>query len=1147
MSAVRSEDGRGVAIIGMACRFAGIDSVEAFWQALVRGENRVTHAPAERWDADIYPDHVSYGGFLDDIHGFDNGFFSVSESEAAYMCPQQRLLLELSWHTFEHASVVPSTLKGSDTGVFMGLCGHDFSILHWQRNESLYLGTGTSNAVAANRISFQYGLHGPSFSVDAACSSSLVAVNLACRSILAGECTQALAGSSNVLLLPEVTASFALGGLISEDGRCKSFGSGADGYVRSEGAGMVLLKRLDLAERDGDRILGVILASGMNHNGRSNGLTGPNPVAQAALIRDCIARSGVSAAQIDYLESTAAGTRLGDVIEAKAIRDSLVAERGDVGALTIGSVKSNLGHLESASGIAGLMKTLLCIEHGRIPASLHSEVLNPLCQINARQLHVPQQTIDWPRARQDRIAAVSSFGFAGSNAHLIVRGAAEQTHSESAPTLRMLPLSAHSPATLAETIAELRTMLDGDVAVDIDALAATAALGREHHRHRIAIVYDSRTSLYDALTSPPETTALQPQSHAIVLRGAFDRCAPQLAQLDACCPGFATAIDAADLELGGLLPLRDWLRGCAIGEASRPLLQLALDYCVGTWIGALLSDALIHVGEGIGELAAAMRVLGIPLRHAELLLRDDPAPAAARMTGKRLQLLVPTPARRPGTAWPWRSSLLATLPEPQRCPVLDPAAIASVADNFPAELLRALYLAGARIDWTSIYRPNAARHAAFPLYGFQRTRHWPMPAQQSAKRSTGDAGLVGELIALPLSDELRRRYRFDPAQSAVLAEHVIDGVVILSAAAQIALCAQALFDSFKDRNAIVLADLTFVAPLHLQHGSTIEAQLLIQPATADSGRCVLVAADGGATPRWDVVFTADYSLDRARSVAVDAKPDIAFVPLPTQFYPTLDARGHQYGSGYRWLRERSVGGEQHFRLANDAETPAGVPWHPGLLDGCLHALWELTPDTGADTIGLPRGIERIELQRPRTPSAYYTLEGERCAPVRTGPHHLLVRDEHGTGVIAMHNLRLAIVSRAELTAMRTAMGAGDMGCDAIVETQGTQTTEALLKRTFDRVLGGPFAHDHADRPLPSLGIDSLKAMELRGYLWRTFHTDIGVAQLLGGMSFATLLQQLSADGAASPALNLQAAFAPAELDVVSFDARPQDDPVEIEL
>lgn len=1142
MSGAHPDSTHGVAIIGMACRFAGIDGIDAFWQALLRGEDRVARAPAERWDAEAYPDRVSHGGFLEGIDGFDTGFFSVSDSEADYMCPQQRLLLELSWHTLEHASVVPSSLKGSDTGVFVGLCGHDFSILHWQRNDSLYLGTGTSNSVAANRISFQYGLHGPSFAIDAACSSSLVAVHLACRSILSGECSQALAGSSNILLVPDVTASLAQGGLISEDGRCKSFGSGADGYVRSEGAGMVMLKRLDLAERDGDRILGTILASGMNHNGRSNGLTAPNPVAQTALIRQCIAASGVDATQIDYLEAAATGTRLGDAIEAKAIRDSLVAARGDGAALTVGSVKSNLGHLEGTGGIAGLIKTLLCIEHGQIPASLHSNTLNPLCQIDARQLHVPQQTIDWPRVRQDRIAAVSSFGFGGSNAHLVLRGVAAPVHAAGSPALRVLPLSAHSPAALDATLAALLGMVQGDASIDLDALVATAALGREHQRHRTALVFDSRAALLTALADPPPATSLQASSQAIVLRGVLDSNAPHLAALAATHATFAAVVEAADIELGGQLSIRRWLRGGAVDDAQRPLLQLALDYCIGTWLGGLLAEPILHVGEGIGEIAAAMRVLGIPLRDADALLQGDVARAASRLTGKRLQLHVPASARLSGVAWPWRSSLLATLPDAQRCPVFDPAAIAVDAALYPADMLCVLYRNGARIDWSTIHARNGARHAAFPRYPFQRTRHWPQAALASATRATIDGGLVGESMALPLSDERRRRYRFDPAQSAVLADHVIDGSAILSAAAQIALCAQALFDEFGRSDAIALVDVDFVAPLHLEHGRTIDAQLLIQPATASSGRCVLVAADGSGTPRWEVLFTTDYTLDPVAD-ADNVTPDIVSVPLPPGFYPALAARGHQYGPGYRWLCERGSGDERRFRLANDTATPAGVPWHPGLLDGCLHALWELTPDTGADTIALPRGIGRVALQRPRETSAFYILDGERVADHRTGPHHLRVRDARGATVIALHDLRLVIVTRAELAALRAA----SVGSDGGVETHDVHGTEALLKRAFDRVLGGAFAHDHADRPLPALGIDSLKAMELRGYLWRTFRADIGVAQLLGGISFNTLLQQLSADGAASPALNLQAAFAPAELDVVSFDAAPQDAQVEIEL
>lgn len=1139
-----TERAPGVAIIGMACRFPGIDGVESFWQSLLRGDDRITRAPAARWDAGRYPDNVSNGGFLDGIDGFDTAFFAMSESEAAHMCPQQRLLLELAWHTLEHAGVVPSTLKGSDTGVFVGLCGHDFSILHWQQSDNLYLGTGTSNGVAANRISFQFGLHGPSFAVDAACSSSLVAVHLACRSIRAGECEQALAGSSNVLLVPEVTASLAQGGLISADGRCKSFGGGADGYVRSEGAGMVMLKRLDLAERDGDRILGVILASGMNHNGRSNGLTAPNPVAQSALIRRCVAQADVSAAQIDYLEAAATGTRLGDAIEAKAIRDSLVADRDGARALIVGSVKSNLGHLEGTGGIAGLIKTLLCIEHGRIPKSLHSDALNPLCQIDVKTLHVPQHTVAWERAREDRIAGVSSFGFGGSNAHLVVRGVAATLSPPTTQALRLLPLSAHSPSALGALVDGIRGLIDGDGDIDIDALAATAALGREHHRHRIALRYEDRASLRAALADVPMPSASQATSHAIVLRGGLDTCAAQLAQLCERNHAFADIVARAQVELEAQVCLQSWLRGTAVDAGQRPLLQLALDHCMARWFGQVLADNVTFVGEGLGEPAAAMHLLDIPLRHASALLRGDIAPLAGCSIGKRIALHAPSTARLPGPAWPWRAALLAALPDAQRCPVLDPAAVADGTDAMLVAIVQALYLSGARLHWPALHPQGATRHAALPAYRFQRSRHWPSPVATQTAHDGPDAGLAGEPLPLPLSDERRLRYRFDPSRSPALADHVIDGAVVLSAAAQIALCAQALFDAFGRATSVVLADVAFLAPLLLEHGRSSEAQLLIQPATADSGRCVLVAADASADPRWDVVFTADYSLDRAAAAAVLATT--RFTPVASTFYEQLAARGHQYGAGYRWLRARGGDGARRFRLDNEGvATPVGVPWHPGALDSCFQAVWELTPDTGADTITLPRGIGRIELHRPGAASPHYIVDAEHSARVRTEPHHLAMHDADGRCLVALHDVQLVTIGRAEFAAMRAAAAASDTIADA---DSATHTVEALLKRAFDRVLGAPFAHDHAERPLPALGIDSLKAMELRGYLWRTFRADIGVAQLLGGASFTSLLQQLSADGVASSSdMNLQTAFAPAELDVVTFDDATQDAQVEIEL
>jgi acyl transferase domain-containing protein/aryl carrier-like protein len=1153
VSAPKTSVVEGVAVIGMACRFPGANDIEEFWRALMSGQDMVSRVPDQRWDANAHPDFVSNGGFVGDVEGFDTGFFAVSESEAAYMCPQQRLLLELAWHVLEHASVVPSSLKNTDTGVFVGLCGHDFSILHWRQQPNLYLGTGTSNAVAANRISFQLGLNGPSFAVDAACSSSLVAVHLACRSIIAGECEQALAGSSNVLLIPEVTASLAEGGLISPDGRCKSFGTEANGYVRSEGAGMVLLKRLDLAERDGDRILGVIAASGINHNGRSNGLTAPNPIAQAALIRKCIAQSGLHPASIDYLEAAATGTRLGDAIEVKAIKDSLLSQRGDAPALTVGSLKSNIGHLEGTGGIAGLIKLLLCIQHGQIPASLHSATLNPLCQIDSGRLHVPQRAIEWTRPLHDRVAAVSSFGFGGSNAHVVVRGAAA---TATAPlnmqaTARMLPLSAQSPAALQALFHMLDQQIAASATINLDALAATAALGREHHRHRAAIVFSTREELRAALAGCAPDNFQQAPSHAIVLRGALDGLAPQLAALAACNRDFSAVIDTADSQLAGRLSVRSWLAGTTIENTQQALLKLALDHCLASWLGTLLQSPLTYVAEGTGEIAAAMLLLSIPLEHAEALLHGRYPALATPAPGKRLPLHVPQSPQRNGRSWPWTAALAPAMPDPQRCPLLDISVLDASADRFPAELLGLLYLGGARIDWTRIHPRAASRHATFPLYPFQRSRHWPEQnrGQTAIAGASVDSGLVGNKIVLPLSDERRRGYRFEPARSSVLAEHAIEGGAILSAAAQLAICAQALLDEFASVTTITLADASFLAPVYLEHERAVEAQLLIQPAGKDSGRCVLVASDGAEMPRWEVVFSTEYGLDRtsmAGELSADAEAG-AFEAIATDFYSDLAARGYRYGASYQWLRERGSDANDHcFRLANDDARPVpGVPWHPGLIDSCFHALALLTPHPEPGSILLPRAIGRMDLRRPQQPGRHYSLQCLPCAADPAGPHDLLLRDAGGHPIITLHAVGFGTVSRAAFAMLRTAASAGAAG---EADPVGVHSTEALLKHTFDRVLGAPLTQDHLDRALPALGIDSLKAMELRGYLWRAFGADIGVAQLLGGFSFETLLQHLVANGKAmSPSLNPQPASAPAELDLVRFDDSMRDAPVEIEL
>ncbi|MEY2857295.1 MAG: hypothetical protein RLZZ74_1607, partial [Cyanobacteriota bacterium] len=311
-----------IAIIGIGCRFPGAENPQAFWSMIRDGKSGIVEVPKSRWDVNVYYDadqsqpgkaNTRWGGFLDDIENFDPQFFGIAPKEAVTMDPQQRLLLEVAWETLEDAGQIPEDLKGSKTGVFIGIGTHDYSIMLWQQPVSEpYATTGTGNCIAANRISYSFDFKGPSLAVDTACSSSLVAVHLACQSIWTGESELALAGGVNMLLLPTIMVGFSKGGFMSSDGRCKSFDADADGYVRGEGAGLVLLKPLSQAEADGDDIYGVILSSAVNQDGLSNGLAAPNPQAQEAVLREAYQKVGIDPAEVDYVEAHGTGTKVGD-------------------------------------------------------------------------------------------------------------------------------------------------------------------------------------------------------------------------------------------------------------------------------------------------------------------------------------------------------------------------------------------------------------------------------------------------------------------------------------------------------------------------------------------------------------------------------------------------------------------------------------------------------------------------------------------------------------------------------------------------------------------------------------------------------------------------------------------------------------------
>lgn len=504
---LESSQSEPIAIIGMGCRFPGdANSPEAFWELLKQGKETVRSIPETRWDGDRYYDETgdrpgkSYtrkGHFLDRVDEFDAPFFDLSPREVTSMDPQQRLLLEVAWESLERAGIPATDLAGSNTGVFVGINSADYGQLHADsqslENLNAYVFTGNTASVAAGRLAHWFGFRGPTLAVDTACSSSLVAVHLACQNLRSRECRTALAGGVNLMLSPRGYVILSQMHALSPDGRCKPFDASANGYGRGEGCGVVVLKRLADAIADGNEILAVVRGSAIDHDGRSSGLTVPNGLAQQELFQTTLTRAGVDPQEVSYLEVHGTGTALGDPIEAEALTHVFARDRDSSNPLALGSVKTNIGHLEAAAGIAGLIKVVLAMQHRQIPPHLHLNQFNPALNWPNPALTVPTQRTPWnvPEG-QSRIAGVSSFGMSGTNAHVILEEAPVSVtpppHSPDRP-VHLLAFSAKSPAALGELAQQWRRALDDTQS--IADVCFTANTGRCHFPQRGAIVAPS--------------------------------------------------------------------------------------------------------------------------------------------------------------------------------------------------------------------------------------------------------------------------------------------------------------------------------------------------------------------------------------------------------------------------------------------------------------------------------------------------------------------------------------------------------------------------------------------------------------------------------------------------------------------------------
>ncbi len=499
-SAGRSWADDPVAVIGVGCRFPGnIFGLEDFWRFLGDGRCAVGEVPPDRWAGfdDGSPEVAAalsgttrWGSFLTDIDAFDAEFFEISPREAAKMDPQQRLLLEVAYEALEHAGLRADSLRQTQTGVFVGACAGEYGYLASADLSQVdaWSGTGGALSIIANRLSYFLDLRGPSVTVDTACSSSLVAVHLACQSLRTGESNLAVAGGVNLLLSPAITRSFDVAEAMSPTGRCHAFDASADGFVRGEGCGVVVLKRLTDAVADGDPVLAVVRGSAVNQDGRSNGLMAPNPAAQMDVLRAAYANAGIEPRQVDYVEANATGTLLGDPIEARALGRVLGRGRPESAPLLIGSVKPSLGHLDAAAGIAGFIKAVLAVQRGHVPANLDFRTPNPHIPFADLGLKVVDEPIDWPVTGQPRRAGVSSFGFGGTNAHVVV-----EQRPDPVPAVAGGPESASAVTTLvvAGKTAERVASTAGMLAAWMDGAGAGVALAEvahtvNHHRARHA-------------------------------------------------------------------------------------------------------------------------------------------------------------------------------------------------------------------------------------------------------------------------------------------------------------------------------------------------------------------------------------------------------------------------------------------------------------------------------------------------------------------------------------------------------------------------------------------------------------------------------------------------------------------------------------
>jgi acyl transferase domain-containing protein len=764
----------------MSCRLpGGIDTPDELWRLVLDERDAVAGLPGDRgWNVDALVEagldvpgmrFVRQGGFLRDASEFDASFFGVPDEEALAMDPQHRLLLELAWEALERSGTAPGSLRGAAVGVFLGT----FSQGYWTGVQEVpeatrpYLSGGISPALAAGRIAYTLGLEGPVLTLDTGCSSSALALHLACQAVRGGECEQALAGGASVLANPAVSPDMGVGA--ADDGRCKSYAQSADGTGWGEGAGMLVVERLSTARRRGHRVLAVIRGSAVNHNGTGNGIGAPNGPSQQRVIRQALANAGLTPADIDAVEGHGTGTALGDPIEAQALMAVYGRDREPDRPLWLGTVKSNIGHPQAASGVVGVIKTVLSMTHGSLPRSLHSDEPSTHVDWNGGGVRLLQKTIPWPVTGRPRRAGVSSFGASGTKVHLVLEQPAPEdagpVGDEGPGNRPVVPvvLSARGEGALREQAARLREHLESRPGLGVANVAWTQAVGRSVFGRRAVLLADDRDTLLDGLAAVQRGEATDTVflgaagtgDRAVAFAFPGNVAGPGAArELYAVYPEFADALDAVCAPLEPLLDhspldllLTEDAPGTGVGSVTALAASFALELALFRLMSAWGVRAAALCGRGPGAVAAAVAAGAVDTADAARLLPalagggDRLDRVAATVTWHRpgVALLLPdTDGWEPGSAAYWSAawaggmtaapdaSVVADLngtPAPDDDRVALPVAGVGATRAVLGGLAR-LHTGGAAVDWSRVCAGAGRRLVELPTYPFQRASYW---------------------------------------------------------------------------------------------------------------------------------------------------------------------------------------------------------------------------------------------------------------------------------------------------------------------------------------------------------------------------------------------------------------------------------------